>query len=65
MNSLRFKVNFSIFTKLKLVFNIPLLPNAKVQITAIIEQCVTFTPETRKQNSKYDERCLVLKAGFH
>ena len=43
-----FKANFSIFTKLIDVFNIPLLPNARVQITAIIDQS-NFTPQTRKQ----------------
>lgn len=43
-----FKANFLILKKLRDVFNIPLLPNVRVQITAIIDQS-NFTPQTRKQ----------------
>lgn len=48
LDSPMFKANFSILTKLSDVFNIPLLPNARVQITAITDQC-NFTPQTRKR----------------
>ena len=44
-----FKANVSIFTKLNVAFYISLIPKAIIQITATIDQCADYTPETREQ----------------
>lgn len=59
LNSSKFKENFSIFIKLKVVFYIPLIPKASKQIAATRKQILSMTIGVYSWGLKKQLSCLI------